>query len=171
MEENLEGDQFVQLLTSAQPQLFAYLMVLLGDFHEASNVLQEANLVLWTKKAEFTLGTNFLAWARNIAYFKAMSSVRDRGREKLIVDQSLVDHAFSRYDSVEIGSRRMALRHCMSELTDEKLDLLRMRYSKQKPVSKIAEDLGRTEAAIKMSLRRLRLALLRCIEKKMRMTL
>jgi RNA polymerase sigma-70 factor, ECF subfamily len=160
-------DEFVGLLTSAQPRLFSYLAMILGDVHDANNVLQEANVTLWTKADDFTPGTNFLAWAREVAYFKALAFVRDRKRERLILSQELVDRVVSRPEHTETDQRRVPLRHCMSELSAKQMDLLRLRYSDGEPIAKIAQQENKTEAAIKMSLRRLRLALMNCINRRL----
>lgn len=163
-------DDFVQHLTTAQPWLFSYLVMLLGDIHDANNVLQEANMKLWTKANDFRPGTNFRAWAREIAYYCALSFSRDRRRERLVVDYSLVENIVAKTDTEEIDPRRLALRHCLSELDDRNLALLRQRYRDETPLSRIAETEQKTEAAVKMSLRRLRGALLRCIESRMATT-
>jgi RNA polymerase sigma-70 factor (ECF subfamily) len=160
-------DQFVQLLTSAQPRLFSYLVMLLGDVHDANNVLQEANVTLWTKADDFTPGTNFLAWAREVAYFKALAFVRDRKRDKLIVNQELIETLVARPDFSEIDPRRVALRHCLSELDPKQLDLLRRRYGAGASIAALAEQERKTDAAVKMALRRLRVALMGCIERRL----
>jgi RNA polymerase sigma-70 factor, ECF subfamily len=160
-------DEFVSLLTSAQPRLFSYLAMILGDVHDANNVLQEANITLWTKADDFTPGTNFLAWAREVAYFKALAFVRDRKREKLILSQEMVERIVSRSEHIETDQRRIPLRHCMSELNARQMNLLRLRYSEGEPIAKIARQENKTEAAIKMSLRRLRVALMNCINRRL----
>jgi RNA polymerase sigma-70 factor (ECF subfamily) len=160
-------DDFVQLLIASQPWLFSYLVTLLGDIHDADNVLQEANMLLWSKADAFTPGTNFRAWAREFAYRCALSFARDRKRERLIVDFSLVENIISQTDTFEVDPKRIALRHCLSELDDRRLELLRERYRDETPISAIAERHQKTEAAIKMTLRRLRMALLKCIETRM----
>jgi RNA polymerase sigma-70 factor (ECF subfamily) len=160
-------DSFVQLLTSAQPWLFSYLVMLLGDVHDANNVLQETNMKLWTKADVFRPGTNFRAWAREVAYHCALSFSRDRKRERLIVDFNLVENIVSQTDAEEVDPRRIALRHCLSELDDHRLELLRQRYRDETPIAAIAEDQHKTEAAVKMSLRRVRVALMKCIETRM----
>jgi RNA polymerase sigma-70 factor, ECF subfamily len=160
-------NSFVQLLISAQPWLFSYLVTLLGDIHDADNVLQETNMLLWSKVDAFRPGTNFRAWAREFAYHTALGFTRDRKRERLIVDFSLLESVVSQTDAQEIDPKRVALRHCLTQLDDRKLDLLRQRYRDETPISAIAEKENKTEAAIKMSLRRVRMALLKCIETRM----
>jgi RNA polymerase sigma-70 factor, ECF subfamily len=160
-------DEFVKLLTSAQPRLFSYLTMVLGDVHEANNVLQETNVTLWTKADEFALGTNFFAWAREVAYFKALAFTRDRRRDKLILDQEFVEQIVEEPTSAEMDQRRATLRHCLSELSEKQLNLLRQRYGNGTSIAAIARDEHKTVAAVKMVLRRLRMALMGCIERRL----
>ena len=56
-------EQFVRNLTDCQPRLYAFILSLLPNRDDASDVLQDTNLVIWRRSAEFTDGTNFVAWA------------------------------------------------------------------------------------------------------------
>ena len=62
-----ETERFVNHLTSAQAVLYAYITSLLGDRESAKDVLQETNLVLWRKSAEFDEHKSFAAWSSGIA--------------------------------------------------------------------------------------------------------
>jgi RNA polymerase sigma-70 factor (ECF subfamily) len=157
---------FIRQLTAAQPRLFRYVATLLGDVHDANNVLQETNVVLWSKADQFRPGSNFFAWAREVAYLKAVSLVRDRNRDRLIVDHALVEHAFQEADAADDDERRIALRHCMTELDDRQLQLLRLRYAEGASMDEIAQRQSRTAAAVKMALKRLRTALMGCIKRR-----
>ncbi len=158
--------EFIKLLTTAQPGLFRYLATLLGDVHNASNVLQETNVTLWTKAEDFELGTSFFAWAREVAYHKALSFVRDTKRDKLIVDHALVEHVFARNDADGDDPRRLALRHCLSELDERQRQLLRHRYADGWPIAQLARQQERSVGAVKMALKRVRVALLECIRRR-----
>jgi RNA polymerase sigma-70 factor, ECF subfamily len=162
--------QFVQLLTAAQPRLFSYITTLLGDVHDANNVLQDANVTLWTKAADFQPGTSFIAWAREIAYYKALSFVRDVKRDRLIVDHALVEQVFAKTDEVEFDDRRLALRHCVAELKERQRDLLRVRYAEGASLAQIARQTAKTEAAVKMAMRRIRMALMACVQRRLART-
>ena len=158
--------EFIRLLTAVQPRLFRYIATLLGDMHDASNVLQETNVVLWAKASEFTPGSSFFSWAREIAYFKSVSFIRDQNRERLIVDQDLVEHAFKDVDAADDDDRRLALRHCLSELDERQSQLLRYRYVDGASMDEIARQQGRTVGSVKMALKRVRAALLGCIKRR-----
>lgn len=163
-----EQSEFVQMLTDAQPLLFSYISMLLGGVQEAGNVLQETNLVLWKKAAEYSAGTSFMAWAREIAYFKALSHIRDQKRSRLILDQARIEGVLASEPTwQDHDDRRLALRHCLTTLSDEQIQLLRMRYTSETPVNEIAMQTGKSEGAVKMALRRIRIALMECIQRQL----
>jgi hypothetical protein len=82
--------QFVYDLTDWQNRLFGYLVTLLGNVHDARDVLQETNLVMWRRMDTFTPGTDFGAWARKCAYFQAMAFLRDRKRGPSLLGEELL---------------------------------------------------------------------------------
>jgi RNA polymerase sigma-70 factor (ECF subfamily) len=159
-------DEFIQLLTVAQPQLFAYISMLLGSVQEADNILQETNLVLWKKSDQFHPGDSFAAWSRKIAYYKTLSFLRDRGRHRVLVDHRLLELAVKQIDH-KGDERQLALRHCISELDEGQLSLLRLRYTVGDPLAAICRSLGKSEGAVKMALRRVRLTLMGCINRRL----
>lgn len=167
--DNRADEAFVQLLTGEQFRLLRYITVLLGDPHAASNVLQETNVAIWRKADVFEPGTNFRAWAKKIAYWQVQAYVRDKGRERLVFSDQLMEELASREDAedpreVEV---RLALRHCLRKVSEKNRELLRLRYEEARPVAALAESLGKSQSAIKVGLMRIRRALFDCIERKM----
>ncbi len=166
-ENRLSHDSFVLSLIGEQTRLFSYITMLIGDVNEANNILQETNIVIWRKADEFTDGTSFSMWARKIAYFCTLAFIRDKKRDKHIFDEEIVHQLAARPITADEDERRVALRHCLSTLTERSLELLRQRYWPGQSISAIASQRGRTEGAIKMALMRLRQALAQCIQQKM----
>ena len=70
--DEARGAEFVRLLTVHQPDIYVYLRSLVLDPDEASEILQDTNLVLWEKRDQFEIGTNFRAWAFQIARYKLL---------------------------------------------------------------------------------------------------
>ncbi len=90
--QDLPADEyFVQQITEHQDRMYGYIFSLLGDHSRASDVLQESNLVLWRKKAQFETGQPFLPWALAIAKFQVLAHVRDRARDRCVLDPKLVE--------------------------------------------------------------------------------
>ena len=77
-DNNQAVGEFVRRLTGCQPRLYAYIMTLVLDPHEADDVLQQANLVMWEKLDEFLACENFDALACRVAYFQVLAYRRDR---------------------------------------------------------------------------------------------
>jgi RNA polymerase sigma-70 factor, ECF subfamily len=157
-------EAFVRLMTGEQTRLFSYIVMLLGDVNDASNVLQQTNLVIWRKAAEFEIETDFQGWARKIAYYQTLAFLRDRRRDRHVFDEELLTQLASKPVEVDEDERRVALRHCLSNISGESLNLLQERYGPGKSISEIAQDRHKSEGAIKMALMRIRQALVQCIE-------
>ncbi|QDU56103.1 sigma-70 family RNA polymerase sigma factor [Aeoliella mucimassa] len=160
------SEAFVQLLTGEQFRLLHYITMLLGDVDSAQNVLQETNIVLWRKSTDFEPGTNFSAWARKVAYWKVQSFLRDQQRERHVFGDALIARLANQETTSEQEiETRVALRDCMTKVSDENIGLLRDRYANGLSISALAAKLGRTESAIKVHLMRLRRLLQDCIER------
>ena len=59
-------------------RLYAYILQMLPNRADADDVLQRANLVMWTKREELVEGSNFVAWAARIAYFEVLTCANRR---------------------------------------------------------------------------------------------
>ena len=107
--------EFIFQLTSWQSRLYGYLVTLLGGVHDAHDVLQETNLVLWQKIPEFEQGSVFGAWARRCAYFQARALLRHKKRDRHVFDDDLLDVlAEEPPDQAAPEDRELALRDCPS---------------------------------------------------------
>jgi RNA polymerase sigma-70 factor (ECF subfamily) len=169
-DEKLEmGDEgFVQLLTAEQFKLLRYIAVLLGDPEAASNVLQDTNLVLWRKAAEFKRGTNFSAWARQIAYWEVRAYVRDEKRDRHVFSEEVIEQlAQQTTDEPFDAEVRVSLRDCLQHISKSNLRLLQKRYEEGLSIAALASQTGKTDSAIKVGLLRLRRALLKCIRQRL----
>lgn len=163
-----DQERFVQLLTSIQLKLLHYIAMLLGDPNEAANVLQETNLVLWRKAEDFKMGTNFSAWAHQVAYWQVQAYVRDRKRDRHVFDEALIGQLANHEPEMTVEPEvRVALRHCLSQVSARNRDMLRQRYEGGQSIATLADRLGKTPSAVKVGLMRVRKALLKCIQHKL----
>lgn len=162
-------EQFVAALTGCQDSLFAFILSQLPQPHRARDVLQETNLVLWRKRAEFEPGTNFQAWAMSIAQFQVRAAWRDMQREsgRLLFDDAVLgvlsERVAERVDS--FSQYRDALRSCLSKLSGDQREIIRQRYETGGSVQSIAQALGRSANAVSITLHRVRKALSDCIRR------
>lgn len=157
--------EFVELLTAEQIPLLRYLAAILGDGDAASTVLQDTNVVLLEKWEEFEQGTSFRAWSRRVAYLRALSLVRDSKRDRLVFSEETVKQIASRTETTdEVSEQRLALRHCLTHLSQSSLELVQRRYQDGFSIDRLAETSGKSASAVKVALHRIRRSLMTCIE-------
>lgn len=161
-----QTEEFVQLLTGAQIGLLRYIATLLGNPNDAQDVLQATNMVLWRKADEFRPGTSFRAWSERVAYFQTRAYIRDRGRDRHVFSEEMMERVAAR-PTEAIDDRQIALRHCLARLDLRQRNLLRQRYGDGVPVRSLAEEHGKGISAMKVGLLRIRRTLLECIRRKL----
>lgn len=68
-----QSARFVVLLTGLQSRICAYLCTLLARAEDARDVLQETDLVLWKKAADYDPARPFEPWAFRFAHWQALA--------------------------------------------------------------------------------------------------
>ena len=164
-----ESAKFVTQITKSQRQLHAFILSMVWNPAEADDVLQETNLALWEKAAEFDDSRPFLPWAMRFAQLQAMAWLKrhKRQQQRLVFDDQLVELLASEasLDEPAFEARRHALASCMLKLRPEQRELIARRYEPDASVNAMAEAGGMTPKALSDRLRRIRHVLLECIER------
>lgn len=161
--------EFVIQITKCQRQLHAFILSMVWNATEADDVLQETNLVLWEKVAEFDASRPFLPWAMRFAQFQALAWLKRHRRqtERFVFDDDLAkllaDEAAMHEPAFDV--RQHALASCLQKLPSEQRRLIARRYEPGGSVNAMAEKAKTTAKAVSDRLRRIRHALLGCIEK------
>lgn len=158
---------FAEQITSRQQRLYAYIRSLLDNSVSAWDVLQETNVVLWKKQAEFKQGTNFDAWAFTVARFQVLAWLRDRKREPLDVMTPELCDLLSEdavAEAAHFDHRMIALQKCREELPERARRILELYYERGFSVKGVCDNLGMGAEAVKQALFRLRRMLQDCIE-------
>jgi RNA polymerase sigma-70 factor (ECF subfamily) len=160
---------YVKLITDHQGNLRAFVVSLMPGSPDVADVLQETNAALWQKRTKFEPGTNFLAWAFQIARYEVYRQ-RDRtkrlGRivfsEKVV---SLLADMEAPDDSDDSDEELMtALDGCLGKLTDTQRELVYERYTPGHSLEQHAARTGRSAGGLRIALLRIRETLKDCIE-------
>ncbi|MEM9944093.1 MAG: sigma-70 family RNA polymerase sigma factor [Planctomycetota bacterium] len=165
-------EEFVKRLTENQTRIHGYVYSLLGNHNQASDVVQETNLVLWRKNDEYDCERPFLPWAFSIARFQVLAYIRDQKRDRCLLDEDLVRSMATVAEKEALGheSIETALQDCIRKLTKQNQELLRMRYFREKTISELAVSMNRGQSAVKTSLMRIRKTLMSCIQSRIEET-
>lgn len=167
MQSDREG-QIVAELTAIQLPLRLYVQSLLPGEPAARDVAQHANATIWEKRESFTPGTNFKAWAFAIARFEVLNYRKQQARDARLVFSEELEETFAgelaaRPDDAE--RRHAALKKCLEKLRPVDRELLMHRYAATGTLDEFARCVGRSVGGLKVTLHRLRSALLACIER------
>lgn len=162
---------FVAQLTNMQMPLRLYVQSLMPGDSAGHDVVQQANATLWKKREDFKLGTNFKAWAFSVARYEVLNYRKQQARDSRLVfgeelEQIFAEDLSERDDDTE--KRHDALKVCLEKLRQQDRELLLHRYTVSAgPLDEFAERVGRSVGGLKVTLHRLRNALLGCIEKQL----
>jgi RNA polymerase sigma-70 factor (ECF subfamily) len=169
--EQRTTDEFIMRLADCQNRLYAYVLSLLPDPELARDVVQEANVVMWRKAAEFKPGTSFESWACKIAYFEVLVARRKLKRDRHLFSDDLVQQLSLEAESKLEGftDREVALEECLRRLEPEQRRHLQARYGQGGSVKNVAEVARVTNGAAAVLLYRIRKALRACVENKLAM--
>lgn len=163
-------EKLVALITRHQAALHAYIFSLLPNQAWAADVLQETNLVLWRKAAEYDHARPFMPWAYRIAYFQVKAAQRDAARDPHIFDADLVDllAAEDQPEPEATSALDHALHDCLEQLPCEKRDLILHRYQPDSSVNEMAAARNLSAGALAAQLHRIRQVLESCVEGKLK---
>ncbi len=162
-------EQLVALMTRHQAALSAYIFSLLPHQAQADDVLQETNLVLWRKAADYDPALPFMPWACRIAHFQVKAALRDASRDRHVFDTELIDLLAEEdpHDPEATSKLDQALRGCLELLPAEKRELILHRYQPESSVHEMAATRKLSPGALSGQLHRIRQLLESCIEQKL----
>ena len=162
---------FVAQLTEQQLALQMYVRSLIPGDPAAIDVAQQANALIWEKRSDFELGTNFKAWAFSVARYEVLNYRKRQARDSRLVFsgelEKIIESELAEKD-LGVPQRHHALRECLGKLRTKDRQLLLRRYSNRGTLAEFAESVGRSLGGLKVTLHRLRASLLTCIERSLR---
>lgn len=162
-------EEFVLLLNGAHALLLRYVASLVGNRHDAEDVLQRASVVMWRRFATFEPGTDFVAWATTVAFYEVRNFQRITGRSRLQFDDELMQTlAAERAQNVrQWNARAEALEICMEKLDAANRDLVEAIYTRGMEINTLAEQQGRAAQTLYNKLNFIRRALAECVQRRM----
>lgn len=165
-----QEDDIMRLLTAHQGMIYSYILALHPNRSAAQDILQETNMAVWRKRDLFEPGTNFKAWVFRFAKFQTLDHLkRVKNRSWLVFGEKLVD--IMSEEAADPGEdfehRRGALKQCLAKLSESEQELIRAHYQSGMSLPELGGRLGRSHAAVKQSLFRIRRSLRTCIERQL----
>lgn len=161
-------EEFIHEFARNSRQIYGFIRTLVPDRNNADDVFQATSVVMWKKLGEYKSGTNFLAWACQIARYE-ICKMRDVEKRRRMLSDEALDALCAEYEQQSDGAsdRLVALGGCIEKLAPESRWLIEQRYFHERRPPAIADELGRSVASVYRGLARTHKWLLDCIEKKL----
>lgn len=167
VENQHHQDSFVRLLSAHSRQIFGFILTLALNRTDAEDIFQNTSVTLWKKFPTYREGTNFRAWACQVAYLEAVEHRRRKSRMyRLLNDRAFQALAAEAMQPLEDADRREdALAGCLEKLSKTERKLIESRYFNAESPKQIAEQSSKSVHAIYRSLARIHEALLQCVQR------
>ncbi len=158
--------RFLRTFTVHESAIRAYVRRLVPLRADADDVMQEVAVVLWDKFAELADITGFRPWAFTVARYKVLSWLRDKGRDRLVLAEDVVEMLAEETvgEDSQLEKQRQALESCTDKLPSDQRSLLMRAYQAGASIQEIARSSGRTVAGFYQWLHRVRKILLDCVQ-------
>jgi RNA polymerase sigma-70 factor (ECF subfamily) len=161
---------FVSLLSSQHPRIYTYILTFVPNFNDADDILQEAAKFMWERFDEFTMGTDFLAWAKKITYFLILEYHRNRKKAYAsCFDEQLLETLNQNTEKISDSTKeyQVHLKECIKKLKPQDRALLRLRYFENQKVKELALRFGCSVQYVYRNISRIHQLLLSCIQKQL----
>jgi RNA polymerase sigma-70 factor (ECF subfamily) len=166
--KNIDGREFIRLLTANQSRIYAYIVTLVPNFNDADDIMQDTTTIIWERKDDFQSGTDFVAWGVRIAYFKVLDYRKrvSRSRRMLFSDEifNTIKEASTPRSSLT-ENYIQGLTDCIQKLKSNDQHLIKLRYSLGLNVKNLSQRLNSSTRSIYYSLSRIQGQLLECMER------
>lgn len=167
--ENERHHRFLRSFAAHEPAIRAYVRRLVPSRADADDVMQEVAVVMWEKFEQFREGTDFRAWAFGIARFEVLGWLRDKGRDRLVLSEDVVELIAEEtvHEEPRLEMQRAALEDCMGKVAPVQRELLMRAYQPEARIQDVAGGSGRTVAGFYQWLHRMRRLLLDCVKRQL----
>lgn len=151
-------------------RLWAMAQAITRDYHLTEDVLQEVSLVLIKKRDQFDPSRSFVAWALGITRLQAFKILDKRAKKTSHLDEETLDileNLVAEQKSSYHEDRLVALRSCLSRMTQKNYQIMQMKYVQKLSARDLAEKIERTETATHSLLQRIRKQMQACISSRL----
>jgi RNA polymerase sigma-70 factor, ECF subfamily len=159
-----------ELLKKHEADIRSFVFTLLPNWSDVEDVIQRTRIILWQKFPSFEVGTNFRAWALQIARHEVSNFRRSKQRDQLCFDDELVESLAEMRGSLiqELEQRRSALQSCIEKLRASDRQIIRHCYGPSATTTKdAAVRLRRPVNTLYKALNRIRRTLAECVHQEM----
>jgi RNA polymerase sigma-70 factor (ECF subfamily) len=154
------------LFLAHQARIYGFISSLVLNRADAEDLLQETGLVIFSRAGDYQPGTNFMAWACQIAHNKVLNHRTRQSRSPLRFGDAfisaLAEYQLGRLD--DNADQHAALARCLEKLPARDHALVQQCYYAGTTIKQVAIKLDRPPNVIYKRLKQIREQLRNCIQ-------
>ena len=161
--------RFLRSFTASEGAIRAYVRRMVPTRGDADDVMQETSVVLWEKFDTLREDGDFRTWAFGVARYEVLAWLRDRGRDRLVLNEAVVERLADEAEEIEprLERQREALEGCLEKVAPDQRSLLMQAYGEESRIREVAQSSGRTVPGFYQWLHRMRKLLHDCIRREL----
>ena len=171
--DNENNKELAKFWAQSQPQIANYINAQVSSFQDADDIMQNVAVITVDKFDTFDRSGSFTAWAIGIARNLILMYYAEKRKNRLMLDSDAINIIAEVYEaesqSIAEHKKRVSghLKSCLTMLKNKWKKIVEMHYYYELSPNRIAQQLGMTRNNVFVSLHRTRLALKKCVEKKL----
>jgi RNA polymerase sigma-70 factor (ECF subfamily) len=155
-----------QLFVRHEGELKVFVLAFHPVGSEADEVMQEVFLTIARKAGEFTEGSSFVAWARQIAKYKILEEIRRKNSAPRGLSEDVIEAlTWTAPEELYTEDQVAAVQACICKLAPSARSMIEMRYRDELQPEEIARRTSWTVAAVNSALTKARAALRACVSR------
>jgi len=159
------GELYMRLLLEHEQRIYSFILSLVHNWADADDLMQETCAVMWRKFDGFEPGTNFSAWAMQIAYFQVLNHRKIKRKARARISDANVEALADKFRKVsdQREARRDALHTCIGKLPQRDQRLVQLRYLPDATTRDVADAVGKSIDAVYKALNKAHRTLRECV--------
>ncbi len=158
----------------SQPQIVNYINAQVSNFQDADDIMQSVAVITVDKFDTFDRSGSFTSWAIGIARNLILMYYAEKRKNRVMLDHdamNLVSEVYEAESQSIVEHKKNVNKHlksCLEMLKHKWKKIVEMHYYSEMSPNRIAQQLSMTRNNVFVSLHRIRLALKKCVEKKLK---
>ncbi len=157
--------QFIHLMTTAQMNIYSYIMSIVGNANDADDIMQNTSSYMWEQFSKFRTDTDFVSWGNSIAYYKIKEFRKLKNRQQLSDEAMDIIHKKAQNNLSDVNIYIENLNKCLSKLPAFDLSIIKLHYESGHSVKQISARINKTVQAVYLRLSKIQGILSRCIKR------
>jgi len=160
---------FFRCMSQNQKQIHAYILMMVHDYHNAEDLMQETAIILWQKFDDYKPDTSFAAWGIQVARNVVFNYRRKHSKRSQIFNDHIcrILEGYAQQCARELSATEESLHECIQKLKPMDRHLVKLRYEQHIPVQEIAAQIKRSADSVYHSFSRIYVTLKQCVSQQL----